>query len=195
MTRHRPVAVVLALALLAGGSAHAFRWTPFAFPEGDQHYVLEIRHGEGDAAVAGTVDLRIADAGETFDATTTFTFAQTGLSAEDLSSVAFGGSLTGMLVMGPALAYGPAFFLLPMMLGEEEVRVRTEPIRMVGVGALHMEREEEVAGRTCVVVRFEPDGDPSGAMTFALAEGLPFPCYSVYGSGDGRVEVRLLQAD
>jgi hypothetical protein len=195
MTRHRFVALLLAFAIVAGGSAHAFQWTPFEFPAGDQHYVLEIRQGEGDAAVAGTIDLRIADVGGRFDATTTLTFVQAGLSAEDLSSVAFGGSMTGMLVMGPALAYGPAFFLLPMMLGEEEVRVRTEPIRMVGVGSLHMEREEQVAGRTCVVVRFEPDGDPSGAMTFALAEGLPFPCFSVYGSGDGRVEVRLLQAD
>jgi hypothetical protein len=196
MGRHRiAVRSLLVLALAVAGSASAFRWAPFEFPAGDQRYVLEIRQGEGDAAMVGTVDLTIVDRGGVFDATTTIAFAQTGLSPEDLSSAAFGGAMANVVVLGPALAYGPAFFLLPMMLGEEEVRVRPEPIRLVGIGSLHMEREEVVAGRTCVVVRYEPDGDPSGAMTFALADGLPFPCFSMYGSGDGRVEVRLLRAD
>lgn len=195
MRRSRVLPVVIALALATAGSVQAFQWTPFAFPAGDQHYVLEVRQGEGADAPVGTIDLRVADRGGAFDATTTLTFEQTGLSADDLSSAAFGGSMAGLMMMGPMLAYGPAFFLLPMMLGEEDVRVRAEPLRLVGLGSLFMEREEEVAGRACVVVRYVPDGDPSGEMTFALAENLPFPCFSVYGTGSDRIEVRLLQAD
>lgn len=195
MARHRFATFVLLLFLAAGGSASAFRWTPFAFPDGDQHYVLEVRQGEGDGIVVGTVDLRIDDLGGRFDVTTTVTFVQSGLSADDLSAAAFGGLMANLMTLGPALAYGPASFLLPMMLGEEDVRLRDEPIRLLGGASLHMDREEVVAGRTCVVARYEIEGDPSGTMTFALAEGLPFPCFSVYGSGDGRVEVRLLQAD
>lgn len=195
MSARRVVASALCATLAFGGSVQAFQWQPFAFPEGDQRYVLEIRQGEGPDATVGTLDLTVVDRGGTYDTTTTLTFEQTGIGGDDLSTAAFGGEMAGLLMMGPMLAYGPAFFLLPMMLGEEDVRVRSEPLRLVGMGSLTMEREEEVAGHTCVVVRFEPDDDPDGAMTFALADGLPFPCYSVYGSGGDRIEVRLLRAE
>ena len=62
---------------------------------------------------------------------------------------------------------------------------------MTGFGAIDMEREEEVAGRICVVIRMELDG--SDALEFAVAEGLPIPCFSLDGSGADAVEARLVE--
>jgi hypothetical protein len=50
-----------------------------------------------------------------------------------------------------------------------------------------------VAGLTCVVVRVEMTG--YGEHTLAVAEGVPFPCFSDYGEGDGRVRTRIIEAD
>lgn len=184
---------IVALATL--GVAWAFTWTPFAFPSGDQHYVLELRQGEDADAAVSVIDLQIRDVGGSYDVVTTLTLEQRGVSGDDLATAAFGGDAVGMLMFGPMVAYGPSFFILPMILGEEEVRVRAEPMRVMGMGSVTMDREVEVAGHTCVVVTYTPDGDPSGVVEFALAENLPFPCYSVYGTGSDRIEVRLLRAE
>lgn len=178
------------LAALVLSAAHAFTWEPFAFPEGDQGYTLEIAQ-EGDGPVT-TIDIDVTSTGDGFDVTTTTTVRQTGIAQEEVEDAMFGGGF-GLFAMGPMMMFGPSFMMVPMMLGEEEVRVRAEPMRMMGFGSVFMDREVEVAGRTCVVVRVVPDGNPDGEFEFALAEDLPFPCYSRYGQGDDVVEVRLVE--
>lgn len=52
----------------------------------------------------------------------------------------------------------------------------------------------QMAGYECVVIRLEmPQQD--GDFEFALAEDLPFPCFSRYGSGEGAFQMRLLSAE
>jgi hypothetical protein len=189
----RRFALVLALSL-ALPAAWAFQWEPFAFPEGDQHYTLEVRSvGGGEAAPASVIDIVIRDTGGSYTVETTMTFVQEGVSSDDLANAAFGGSMLGTFMFGPMMLFGPTFMMLPLMLGQEDIRVRPEPMLVMGMGRLTMDRSETVAGRECVVLTFTPnDGEP---FEFALAEGLPFPCYSRYDSGDGMMEIRLVRAD
>jgi hypothetical protein len=184
----RLVATTFALLL---GAAQAFTWEPFVFPEGDQSYTLEIV--EADDIPSTTIRIEIVDVGDGYDVTTTTTLQQTGVSQDDLESAAFGGGAFGMFAMGPMMMFGPSFMMLPMMLGEEDIRVREEPMRVMGAGSLYMDAEVEVAGQRCVVLRFEPDQEGGGGFEFAVAEGVPFPCYSRYGTGDDVVEIRLVE--
>ncbi len=94
------------------------------------------------------------DTGDGFDVTTNMTFEQRGVQSGDLQEAIFSGGFTGMFAMGPMMMFGPASMMLPMMLGDEEIRVRSEPIRVMGFGSMHMEREVEIA---------DLRGDPRGA--------------------------------
>ncbi len=188
--------VLLLVAFLGFFSqAFAFKWTFDQWPTGNQSYTFEVRSGEGDAAQVATIDVVITDTGGQFDVVTTMTVNQTGIAQSDLSSAAFGGSAIGMFAFGPILFYGPAFMMLPMMIGEEDIAVRSEPLSMMGMGKIHMDKSEQVAGHECVVMRLEMEEDESSNMEFAVAEGLPIPCYSKYGAGSDTVEVRLIKAE
>ena len=189
----RSIRVPILLVALSLGAAHAFTWEPFVFPEGDQSYVLEIVQGQDGPAT--TIEIDVVDVGDAYDVTTSMTYQQAGVPKGDLESAMFGGSSIGMFAMGPMMMFGPSFMMVPMMLGEEDIHVREEPIRVMGFGALHMEREVEVAGRSCVVMRMVPDADPEAGYEFAVAEGVPFPCYSRYGQGEDAVEIRLVRIE
>lgn len=175
---------ILAVAL---GSAHAFTWTPFEFPPGDQGYTLEVVTDEG----ASRIDIDIVESAGGYGVTTTMTLVQDGVALDDLASAMFGGSGLAMFAFGPMMLFGPSFFLLPMLLGQEDIRVTDVPIRVMGMGTLYMEREEVVAGHTCVVIRMELEGGDS--MEFAVAENLPVPCFSRYGTGSDAMEARLIE--
>jgi hypothetical protein len=180
-------ALVATLACIAVGSAQAFQWAPLEFPAGDQGYTVEITSADG----VSRIDVEMLDRDGTFDVTTTMTFEQTGVTADDLGGAMFGGGGLAMFGFGPMMFFGPSFFILPMLLGQEEIAVRDTPIVVAGFGTIYMEREEVVAGRTCVVIRMEFDG--SDTLEFAIAENLPIPCFSRYGSGADAVEARLVE--
>jgi hypothetical protein len=184
--------ILLAIAALSLGLAQAFTWELLEFPAGNQHYTVEFIQG-GDAATRVVLDIVIVDHGGSFTVTTTTTSEQRDVAQDDLAGATLGGSM--MMAYGPALMFGPTFMLFPLLLGEEEIRVRSEPLVLVGFGRLYMEREEVVAGRTCVVIRFEPAQAGMEASEFAVADGVPFPCFSRYGSGSDGIEVRLLRAE
>ena len=96
-----------------------------------------------------------------------------------------------MFAFGPMMLFGTNYFLLQTLIGLEDIEVRADPIGVKGIGLLYTDREQVVAGRTCVVLRAELEG---GERTeFAVAEGLPLPCFSRYGSGDEAVEARLIE--
>jgi len=171
----------------------AFEWNVDQWPEGNQAYTLELRQGDSGQVV--TMNIVITDQGETYDVATTMTVNQIGISQSELGSAAYGGNALGMFALGPMAFYGPAFMMLPMMLGQEDISVREEPIRVMGMGSISMDRSETIAGFECVVVSFSPDNDPDTVMEFALAETLPFPCYSKYGSGADIIEIRLISAE
>lgn len=189
----RTLAPLLLLALL--GAAHAFEWEPFAFEAVEQAYTIEIFQGEGAEVPDAVVDVEVVPAGDAFDVTTTMTFEQHGVAADDLEDAMWGGGAAGMFAMGPMLMFGPTFMMLPMLLDGEDVAVRSEPTRVLGVGTMHMDREVEIAGHRCVVVRLEPQAENGATVEFALAEDLPLPCYTRYGTGEGATEVRLVRAE
>lgn len=192
----RTVALGTLLALLPlWGAGHAFEWTPFEFPDRDQAYTLEIWQGEDAERPEAIMEIDVTSTGEGFDVVTNMRYERQAVDQSELEDAIFGAGFMGMFTMGPMMMFGPFAMMLPMLLGEEDIRVRSEPIRVMGVGRLHMDREVEVAGRTCVVVRLEPDNEGAGEMEFALAEGVPFPCYSRYGSGADAVEVRLVRIE
>ena len=178
---------VTALLVFALGGAHAFQWTPFEFPPGDQGYTMEIVTEEG----VSVVDIDIVEAGGAYEVTTTMTLVQTDVEQDALSDAMFGGSGMAMFGFGPMMLFGPSFFLLPMLLGEEDISVQSTPIRVMGMGTMYMDREEIVAGHTCVVIRMELQGGDE--LEFAVAEGLPVPCFSRYGSGSDAIEARLIE--
>ena len=182
---------IVTLTTLALTSAFAFQWAPFEFGPGDQRYTIEIR--TGDAPVT-TLEVTMLDRDDGFHVSTVMRFEQKGVRQADLGNAMFGGQALGMFGLGPMLVFGPSYMMLPMLLGNEEVRVREEPLRVMGFGSLFMEREEVVAGHTCVVMRLELDGGDD-SFEFAVAEGLPVPCFSRYGSGRDQVEMRLISAD
>lgn len=183
--RNRTLAILALAALL--GAAHAFQWEPFEFPPGDQGYTIEVTSAEGTLVL----DVDIVDLSGTFDVRTVMTYDQVGVEASDLGIAMFGGAGISMLGFGPMMLFGPSFFILPMVLGQEDIAVREEPIPVMGMGTLVMEREVEVAGHVCVVIRFEVEGGDT--LEFAIAEDLPVPCYSRYGSGADAVEARLIE--
>jgi hypothetical protein len=185
---HRPpllrITALLLLALALHGVAAAFSWTPFAFPPGDQGYTLEIATDGG----VTRIDLDVRDRGGRYDVTTTTTTEAIGVHPEAISDAMFGGG--AMLGFGPMMLFGPAFFMLPMLLGQEDIRVMAAPMRILGIGTLHMDREEKVAGRTCVVIRLALDAGET--VEFAVADGVPIPCFARWGTGRDAIEARLI---
>lgn len=191
----RAVRWLAATAVLAAGGAFAFQWNPDAFPTGDHSYSWEITTQGDQGPEVATMTVDIAQKGDTYDTTTTLSVTQSGVAHDDLSTAALGGSMAGMLGFGPMMMfYGPAFMILPMMIGDEDIHVRQEPMRVMGMGSLVMDHSETVAGHECVVIRFEPDDDSGSPMEFALAEDLPFPCFSSYGGDADKVTIRLTEA-
>ena len=190
-----PLRIFIALALLFASWASAFTWDPIAFPEGNQRYVFEITVEGSDGPAVSTLDYQVVQTGDTYETVSTLTVRSSGVTQDELSDAMFGGEALATFGFGPMLAfYGPAIFMLPMMLGTEDIHVRSEPIRVAGMGSLIMDHSEQFAGIECVVIEFVPD-DGSSSMQFALAEGLPFPCYSSYGDEGSRTIVRLIQAE
>jgi len=186
--------VALFILICSVGWALAFTWEPAVFPDGDQSYTFEITTEDGSSTYVSVIEFAVTQDGDGYDTVTTMTIRAEDIDHDALADQMFGGAGMGGFMFGPMMTfYGPAAFLLPMMLGDEEIRVRTEPLRVVGMGSIYMDSTETHAGRECVVVRFEPDqgGTP---MVFALAEGLPFPCFSSYGEEGGRTTVRLIEA-
>lgn len=187
---------VLFTATVLATSAGAFSWEFFDFPAGDQHYLFEIVMEEDGDSSRSLIDFTVKENGGLYDATTSITFEQQGVELAGLGDAVFGGSSVGLMMFGPAmLFYGPGMFLLPIMLANEEIAVRAEPIVQAGVGTVEMNRTEVVAGHECVVISFVPEGEDEVLLEFALAEELPFPCFSIYHDGGSRTTLRMLQAD
>lgn len=191
---NRTVRILAAVALLATGTALAFQWNMDAFPSGDHSYTWEMTVDSGDGPQTATITIDITQQGDSYDTATTMRVEQTGVAQEDLSSAALGGSMMGALAFGPMMMfYGPAFMMLPMLLGNEDIHVRTEPVRVAGMGSIYMDHTETVAGHECVVMRLEMD-DGSAPIEMALAEDLPFPCFSQYGEEGDSTSIRLIEA-
>jgi hypothetical protein len=137
------------------------------------------------------IDINISERGGLMDVTTVLTMSQEGVAPGNLSDAILGGPGFGMLAFGPMMLFGPSFFVLPMLLEGQDIGVNPIPTRIMGLGTLTMEREEVVAGRTCVVLKLDmTQGDE---LEFAIAEGVPFPCFSRYGSGADAIEIRLIE--
>lgn len=179
--------LVVYLMVTAFGGAQAFQWAPFEFPPGDQGYTLEVVTAEG----ASQIHIDIVERDGSYAVTTTTTLVREGIAHDDLDDAMFGGSGLAMFSLGPMLLFGPGFFMIPMLLGQEDIHVQDTPIRVLGMGTMYMDREEVVADHTCVVIRLELES--GGELEFAVAEGLPFTCFSRYGSGGDAFEVRLTE--
>ncbi len=191
----RAIRTVVAVALLAAGSALAFTWNPDAFPTGNHTYSWDLTVDTSDGPQTAVITIAITQKGDTYDTSTTMTVTQTGVAHDDLSTAALGGSMLGTLALGPMMVfYGPAFMMLPMLLGNEDIHVRTEPVRVAGMGSIYMDKSETIAGHECVVLRMEMD-DGSAPIEMALAEDLPFPCYSKYGDPGDQTTITLTKAD
>ncbi|MEJ2291195.1 MAG: hypothetical protein P8Y05_05695 [Deinococcales bacterium] len=188
------IRVMTVVALLAAGSAFAFKWNPDAFPTGSHSYTWEMTVDSADGPQSATITVDITQKGDSYDTATTLKTTQTGVAHDDLSSAVLGGSMMGALAFGPMMVfYGPAFMMLPMLLGQEDIHVRGEPVRVAGMGSIYMDKSETIAGHECVVMRLEMD-DGSAPVEMALAEDLPFPCYSQYGDEGDRTSIRLIEA-
>jgi hypothetical protein len=185
-------ATLVLAAVLLGGIAQAFDWEPLEFEEREQAYTIEILNAQGEVQL--TMDIDVVAAGDGFDVTTVQTVRSSGVAGGDLADAAFGGGL-GMFGFGGAMFLGPAFMILPLVLADEEVAVRPDPIELAGFGTVYMESTSEVAGATCVDVRIEPAADGQPAIEIGIAEGVPFPCYSRYGQGEDAVEIRLTRIE
>lgn len=180
------------VAVLLGGVALAFEWEPLEFEERAQAYTIEILNAQGELQL--TMEIDVVEAGDGFDVTTVQTVLSSGVDGGDLADAAFGGGL-GMFGFGGAMFLGPAFMVLPLVLADEEVAVRSDPIELPGFGMVYMESTSEVAGATCVDVRIELAAGEQPPIELGLAEGVPFPCYSRYGEGDDAVEIRLTRIE
>jgi hypothetical protein len=180
------------VAVLLGGVALAFQWEPLEFEERAQAYTIEILNAQGELQL--TMEIDVVEAGDGFDVTTVQTVRSAGVAGGDLADAAFGGGL-GMFGFGGAMFLGPAFMVLPLVLADEEVAVRPDPIELPGFGMVYMESTSEVAGATCVDVRIELAAGEQLPIELGLAEGVPFPCYSRYGEGDDAVEIRLTRIE
>jgi hypothetical protein len=182
----------LTVLLVASSWGAAFQWEPFDFPPGDQAYTFEIVLGDGSVT---TVDVTMTAVGDGYDVATTMTTSLRGVRQGDLTNALFGAGAMGMFGFGPMLLFGPSSMMLPMLLGSDDIAVRDEPSTMPGFGSLSLEREEIVAGHRCVVMRLVLDNAPDDSIEFAVAEGVPIPCFSRYGSGGDAIEMRLLRAE
>lgn len=184
--------VLLLVALLLVGTAFAFEWEPLEFEARDQAYTVEMRDAAGELLL--TLDIDIVQNGETFDVTTVQTVHNGGVEASDLDEAALGVG-GGMLGFGAAVFFGPAFMLLPLVLVDQEIAVRDEPIEVAGYGTVTMNSSSEVAGTTCVDVRLQPMNEGMPVVELGIAEGVPFPCYSRYGEGDDVTDLRLTRIE
>jgi hypothetical protein len=177
--------------LLSAGTVLAFEWSPEIIRPGDQRYLVEVRKGEGDAGAVFHVEIVLTDLGGSFDAAVTLQIVRTGVAPAEVGNLPF---YLGFDASFALMAASPNMIFAAQVGVAGDVTVRDEPVElMFGMGRVHYEREELVAGLTCVVVRVELTGDSE--HTLAVAEGVPFPCFSDYGEGDGRVRTRILEAD
>ncbi|HEX7021324.1 MAG TPA: hypothetical protein VF171_00605 [Trueperaceae bacterium] len=188
--------LALCTLVLLAGSAWAFKWEPNVIPPGNHSYTLQLISTAEDAAnEVATITIAITQNGDSYQVDTTYALNQKDIPEDSLQDALYGGAMLGMMAFGPMLMYGGGFTFLPMMIGEEDIHVRQEPMILMGMGKIYMDKAIMAAGRQCVVLRFEPS-DGSDPMEFALAENTPFPCYSRYSNGDGSyTEIRLIQAD
>jgi len=195
VNRYRFLVVgLVAGALSLAGWAAAFTWGEFAFPPGDHTYVFEIAADSLDAGSLVRIEYGYKQVGDSYDTTSVVTVTGTGVSQDGLLDGMFGGGAGAFLMFGPYLAfYGPAAFVLPFVLGDQEIAVRSEPIVAEGIATVRMDRAESYAGFECVVVTIEFDDDPD-LMEIGLADGLPVPCFSRFGSEGDRTTLRLLEA-
>ena len=182
---------LITLTLMLVGGAHAFEWEPLEFEERPQAYTIQILDGDGEVQL--TMDIDIVAAGDGFDVTTVQTVRSSGVEGGDLDQAALGGG--GLFGFGGAMLFGPAFMVLPLVLVDEDVAVRDEPIELPGFGMVYMESTSEVAGTTCVDVRIEMAAGEQPPIELGIAEGVPFPCYSRYGEGENAVEIRLTRIE
>jgi len=195
LNRSRFSSLAMALCVLAlAGVAAAFSWEDTTFPEGDHHYVFEMESDSLGPGVTLRVEYSYKQVGGTYDTTSVTTVTTTGVEADELADGFMGGGAGAMLMFGPFLTfYGPAAFMMPFLLGGEDIHVRSEPIVKEGIGTVYMDRTETHAGLECVVVRLELE-DEDSVMEFGLAEGLPFPCFSRYGDEGDSTSMRLIEA-
>lgn len=183
--------VVLALVALPTAAGLAFEWSAEIVRSGDQRYLIEVVQGDGDDARTHRVEIVLVDRGGAFDVGVTVTVARAGVAPAEVGRSPFDASTELMAAMS-ASAANAVFASYAGIAGE--VVVRDEPVALVGgIGRVHYEREEQVAGLTCVVVRVELAG--YGEYLLAVAEGVPFPCFSAYGEGPNLVRTRILEAD
>ncbi|MEJ2358893.1 MAG: hypothetical protein P8Y13_12580, partial [Deinococcales bacterium] len=91
------IRVMTVVALLAAGSAFAFKWNPDAFPTGSHSYTWEMTVDSGDGPQSATITVDITQKGDSYDTATTLKSTQTGVAHDDLSSAVLGGSMTGAL--------------------------------------------------------------------------------------------------
>ena len=191
---HTIVRILTAVALLAAGTAFAFKWNPDAFPTGSHSYTWEMTVDGENGPQSATITVDITQKGKSYDTATTMKMTQTGVAHDGLSDAVLGGSMMTALAFGPLMMfYGPAFMMFPLLLGNKDIHVRSEPISVAGMGTITMDKSETVAGHECVVLRLQTD-DESAPVEMALAEDLPFPCYSQYGDEGDRTTIRLIEA-
>lgn len=190
----RRLVTVLGVAVLSWwvGAAHAFQWEAFEFEERPQAYTIQILDAEGEVVL--TTDIDVVAAGDGFEVTTVQTTRRSVPAGEDIGDAVLGGG-AGLFGFGGAMFLGPAFMILPLVLADEEVAVRSEPIELPGFGMVYMDSTSEVAGTTCVDVRIELLAGEQAPIEVGLAEGLPYPCYSRYGEGEDAVEIRLTRIE
>jgi hypothetical protein len=183
-----PLATILATAgILAFSVAHAFSWMPFEFPDGNQGYTLEFTM----AGETTTMDIDIVERNGSYEVTTTTKSTGKARYKEEISDILLGGGGGfGMMGFGALAMFGPAFMFMPMLMNDQDVRVRSEPIVVLGLGSIYMEREETIAGKRCVVIRMQLANTET--IELAVAENVPVPCYSKYGTGGESMEVRLV---
>lgn len=183
--------VVLALVVLATGPGLAFEWSTEIVRPGDQRYLIEVVQGDGDGARVHRVEIVLVDRGGAFDVGVTVSVTRPGITPADVGTSPFDASMELTSALS-AIAANAVFASYAGIAGE--VAVRDEPVELVGgMGRVRYEREEQVAGLTCVVVRVELTG--YGEHLLAVAEGVPFPCFSAYGEGPNLVRTRILEAD
>lgn len=179
------------IALPFVGAALAFGWSPEIARPGDQRYLIEVRQGEADDATVHHVEIVLTDVGGAFDVAVSVRLLRAALAPSDVGRVLLDLGPAAMSVLSAASAN---LVFVGYATVQSDVAVRDEPVELAGgIGRVHYEREEQVAGLTCVVVRAELTG--YGEYILALAEGVPFPCFSDYGEGGGRVTTRILEAD
>lgn len=175
-----------------GTQSFAFKWSMEAFPRGDQAYTLELSYPDDASMQTVRMEIEMIDTGDGFNVSSTIHAAQEDISYDDAMGAALGGSSLGMFAFGPMFMFGSAGFMIPMMLGDEDIHVSDESMRVMGMGRVSMPRSIDVDGHECVVIQLDMD-DSEETIEFAIAENVPFPCYSSFGEGEERVELRLVR--